>query len=222
LRLGILGNYPIEPDRVGNNHSVDSNPAGVKPSCVLGWEDNGVDVLESAPIVVAEVLQMENNGRALGPRLDHERTADWMPAVSQKNLGPEAIEHRSRQVEVHGALTRVRCLIGAAGRCGQERDAYAVEIQIEDLSLAAKAERRARPCGRPLDRSQNILDGCFVLVIEHAASERSAVPLAACQQCEQFTRRKSSPARRVEVSVNGSEESAVRHVGPPREQRINM
>ena len=67
------------------------------------------------------------------------------------------------------------------------------QLQIEDLSLASAAECRAGALRGPIDGRQNVLERCFVLVVEHSASERAAVPTAGCQELEQFAGARAAP-----------------------------
>ena len=62
--------------------------------------------MNAAAIVVAEVVQVEDNRDASGPSPAHELEADRMPAVGQQNLGPEPVQHLVGQVEKQCAFSR--------------------------------------------------------------------------------------------------------------------
>ena len=106
----------------------------------------------------------------------------------------------------NAAFARTGCPLGPAETRGQHRDPHAVELEVEHLGLAATAECGCGPGRGPLDRGQDVLERCFVLVVEHAAGECAAVPAACGEQLEQLACCQRRAAGWVEVAVNGSEQ----------------
>ena len=69
---------------------------------VLGGEDHGRDVGKGPAIVVAEIVEMEDNRNPPGPGPAHQLGADRMASVSEQHVRLKAVEHLLGQVEEHG------------------------------------------------------------------------------------------------------------------------
>ena len=65
-RLRVFGDHLVEPDRIGNHHPIEPDPALVEPPGILRGKDDRRDVREPAAIVVAEVVQVKDNRDAAG------------------------------------------------------------------------------------------------------------------------------------------------------------
>ena len=149
---------------------------------------------------------MENHGRALGPGPNHQVAADGVATVGQQNLGPEPIERLCGEFQEERRFTRTGRPLRPAEACGQQRDPYAVELEVKHFGLSATAECGCGSGRGPLDRGQNIFERRFVLVVEHAARECPAVPAARGEKLEQLTCCECRAAGWVEVAVDRSEQ----------------
>ena len=145
---------------------------------------------------------MKDNCNAFRPCAVHELETDGMPSIRQKDLGPEPFSACS---------ARLRKI--AASRCPGARSArlYAVGKSVSRTPPSSRSKTSASPprlsaaqgaFRGPIDGRQNVLERRFILIVEHAASERSAIPTAGCQEFKQFAGCQGRAARWIEIAVD--------------------
>ena len=116
---------------------------------VFRGEDDRRDIGEPSAVAIAEVVQVEDDGRAGRACPTHQLQADGVSAVGQQGLGPEPFEDLLGEVEEHGALVRGGRPVGPAGGRGQHGDADAADLQVDHLRVPPRpsdaSRRRAEP-----------------------------------------------------------------------------
>ena len=100
-----------------------------------------------------------------------------MPAVGQHHVGPEPVEHLPGQVEEPRALERAGGVSARLEAVGIDRDADAVDLQVDHLR-SRPAERGIEPPGRAveLEGLQQLVHRGLALIVEDAAGQRRGNP----------------------------------------------
>ena len=109
------------------------------------------DVGEPAAVVVAEVVQVEDDRRAAVRAPAASTPGDGMSAVGQQHVGPEPVEHLLGQVEEHARPRAGRAPVGPAGGRGQHRDADAVELRSTTSAVPPRPSDAVQPPGRAVE-----------------------------------------------------------------------
>ena len=188
---------------------------------ILRGEEDGRGVGEPAAVVVAEVVQVEDDRRPAGAGASHQLQADGMPAVGQQDAragtGSSTCRTRSRNTL---ALARAGRTLGPAGGRGHDRDADAADLQVDHLRGPAAPERRSQPPGRAveLEDAQQLVDRGLALVVEDPAGQRAAIPAAGGQQLR-APRGSQTPRRWTDRDSSGSRRTAAGRASSGRLRR---